>query len=66
MTPRSRGVEIIAKVAEDYRRRGYEVDVEPDGPSVPEFLGDFRPDLIARSPTEAVVVEVKIGTATSV
>ena len=45
MTPQSRAVEIIAKVAEDYRRRGYQVDVAPDGPSVPEFLGDFRPDL---------------------
>jgi hypothetical protein len=29
-------------------------------------LGDFRPDLIARSPAEAVVVEVKVGTDTSV
>ena len=66
MTPRSRGVEIIAKVAEDYRRRGYDVAVGPSGPAVPEFLGDFRPDLIARSPAEAVVVEVKVGTDTSV
>jgi hypothetical protein len=58
--------QVIAKVAEDYRRRGYDVDVGPSGPAVPEFLGDFRPDLIARSPAEAVVVEVKVGTDTSV
>jgi hypothetical protein len=56
----------IAKVAEDYRRRGYDVDVAPSGPAVPEFLGDFQPDLIARNPGEAVVVEVKVGTDTSV
>src|SRR5512132_328444 len=51
---------------EDYRRRGYDVDVAPSGRAVPEFLGDFQPDLIARNPGEAVVVEVKVGTDTSV
>ena len=62
MTPRPAETAVIAKVAEDYRRRGYEVDVRPDGPSVPDFLDDFHPDIIARSPTETVVVEVKVGT----
>jgi len=57
---------VIAKVAEDYRRRGYDVDVEPSGPSLPEFLGEFRPDLIARGPGETVVVGIKVGTRTSV
>jgi hypothetical protein len=54
------------KVAEDYRQRGYEVDVVPRAPRLPEFLGAFQPDLIARGPTESVVVEVKVGTRTSV
>jgi hypothetical protein len=58
--------QVIAKVAEDYRRRGYDVDVGPSASAIPEFLGDFRPDLIARSPAEAVVIEVKVGTDTSV
>lgn len=58
--------QVIAKVAEDYRRRGYDVDIVPTGPGLPEFLGGFQPDLIARSPAESVVVEVKVGTRTSV
>ena len=58
--------QIIAKVAEDYRRRGYEVEVEPKETSLPDFLDGYRPDLIARNSTESVVVEVKIGTRTSV
>lgn len=66
MTPQSLESEVIAKVAEDYRRRGYDVEVAPRGPGLPEFLGGFQPDLIARSAAESVVVEVKVGTRTSV
>ncbi len=66
MTPQPLESEVIAKVAQDYRRRGYDVEVEPRGPELPEFLGGFQPDLIARSPAESVVVEVKVGTRTSV
>ena len=66
MTPQSLEAQVIARVAEDYRRRGYDVDVVPRGARVPEFLGAFQPDLIARSPAESVVVEVKVGTGTSV
>jgi hypothetical protein len=57
---------VIGKVAEDYRRRGYQVEVAPSGAGLPEFLSGFRPDLIARRAGESVVVEVKIGTRTSV
>src|SRR5260370_26158272 len=66
MTAQPLELQVIAKVAEDYRRRGYEVAVEPRGPGLPEFLGDFQPDLIARGAGETVVVEVKVGTRTSV
>jgi len=66
MTSQSRESQVIAKVADEYRRRGYDVDVVPRGPGLPEFLGGFQPDLIARSPSESVVVEVKVGTRTSV
>jgi hypothetical protein len=48
MTSHAREAQVIAKVAEDYRRRGYDVDVVPQGPRLPEFLGGFQPDLIAR------------------
>ena len=66
MTTQPLESQVIAKVAEDYRRRGYDVDVVPTGPKLPEFLGGFQPDLIARSPADSVVVEVKVGTRTSV
>lgn len=66
MTPQQVKAYAIAKVAEDYRRRSYDVDVEPTGPSLPAFLEGFQPDLIARSPDDSVVVEVKVGTQSSV
>jgi hypothetical protein len=66
MTPQPIESQAIAKVAEGYRRRGYDVAIRPTGADVPEFLADYHPDLIARSPTESVVVEVKVGTRTSV
>jgi REase_AHJR-like len=66
MTLQALESQVMAKVAEDYRRRGYDVEVVPRGPGLPEFLGGFQPDLIARSPAESVVVEVKVGTRTSV
>ena len=66
MTPQQVEAQVLAKVAEDYRQRGYAVDVEPSGPTLPAFLGGFRPDLIARRPGDNVIVEVKVGTRTSV
>lgn len=56
---------IIAKMAEDYRRRGYVVAVAPRDSDLPEFLRGFQPDLMARGPAESVVVEVKLGTRAS-
>lgn len=46
-------------VAEDYRRRGYDVVEEPSLESLPDFLAGYQPDLIARRGKETVVVEVK-------
>ena len=66
MMPKTLESQIIAKVADDYRRRGYQVEVEPKEPALPKFLDGYRPDLIARNSTESVVVEVKVGTRTSV
>jgi hypothetical protein len=65
MTPPPVEAQVIAKVADDYRRRGYDVEVEPSGAALPAFLRGFHPDLIARGPGESVVVEVKVGTRTS-
>jgi len=57
--------QVVARVADDYRRRGYDVEVEPASNALPEFLRGFQPDLIARKPGESVVVEVKVGTRKS-
>lgn len=56
----------VENIASSYRERGYAVDIEPSGPSLPAFLQGFRPDLIATRPGDSVVVEVKVGTRTSV
>ncbi len=66
MTTRPIESQAIAKVAEDYRRRGYTVSIKPTGAELPDFLEGYQPDIIARSPTESVIVEVKVGTRTSV
>jgi hypothetical protein len=58
-TTRRREQRKIREVAREYRRAGYEVFVEPSGSQVPAFLGDYRPDLIAVSAHESVVIEVK-------
>jgi len=58
--------QVFSRVADDYRRRGYEVEVEPSADAVPEFLRGLHPGLIARRPGDSVVVEVKVGTKTSV
>jgi hypothetical protein len=50
---------LLASVALDYEKRGYQVKVHPGVGDVPEFLAGFEPDLIARGTSESVVVEIK-------
>jgi len=49
----------LERIADEYRSRGYDVLVEPLGPELPPFLGNHRPDLIARKGDEGLVIEVK-------
>ncbi len=49
----------IERIAEEYRSKGYDVLVEPSGPDLPSFLGDHRPDLIARRGDERLIIELK-------
>jgi Holliday junction resolvase len=49
----------IKEIAKDYKKKGYEVIVEPQQSSLPEFLKKFQVDLIARSEDDNVVIEVK-------
>ena len=48
----------LDEIAQEYRAGGYQVTLEPDQTRLPEALADFRPDLLAVSPQENVVVEV--------
>jgi hypothetical protein len=51
--------ELLQRIAEDYRRRGFEVVIEPQGNALPEFLADTTPDIIASRANEHLVIEVK-------
>ena len=47
------------RVAQKYRRLGYEVQENPEAVSLPEFMQDVRPDIVATSKLDNVVVEIK-------
>lgn len=50
---------VLSNIADDYTQRGYSVIIEPKSEDLPRFLRKYRPDLIAKKGTEAVVIEVK-------
>ena len=49
----------IKQVANEYRSKGYEVVIEPTSNDLPHFLSGYRPDIIALSDKENVVIEIK-------
>ncbi|MFB0506541.1 MAG: hypothetical protein ACETWT_07405 [Thermodesulfobacteriota bacterium] len=49
----------IEAVAREYRKKGYDVTIEPSSHELPSFLQGFRPDIIARGENEIVIIEVK-------
>ena len=49
----------LKKIAAKYRNQGYEVTVEPSAERLPPELQEFRPDLIATSANDRVIVEVR-------
>jgi uncharacterized protein YutE (UPF0331/DUF86 family) len=51
--------ERLIRLAEEYRGRGYEISFHPNPEDLPDFLKNYRPDMIARRGDEAVVIEVK-------
>lgn len=46
-------------IAEEYVQRGYKVTVLPSTSRLPKFLNKFSPDIVAESPNESVVIQVK-------
>ena len=55
----------LREVAEAYRERGYRVTIEPSASQLPAFLRPFRPDAIAESSDESVVIEIRSAKAAS-
>jgi hypothetical protein len=49
----------LFEVAREYRKRGYDVIVEPRKEQLPGFLTPFQPDILARNSQEAVIIEIK-------
>ncbi|MBW4686138.1 MAG: hypothetical protein KME40_13825 [Komarekiella atlantica HA4396-MV6] len=51
--------ERLLKLAQEYREKGYEVFFHPNLEDLPDFLNNYRPDMIVRRGEENVVIEVK-------
>ncbi len=51
----------VRSLARRYRREGYRVEFPDRGGAVPSFLDQTRPDLIAESASDNVVIQVKRG-----
>jgi transcriptional regulator with AAA-type ATPase domain len=49
----------LLEVAREYTNKGYKVAVRPRGLSLPQFLRDFEPDIVAEKQGDRVVIEVK-------
>lgn len=49
----------IKQVAKDYEKNGYTVIIEPKSSDIPNFIKNYKPDLIATSSKDNVVVEIK-------
>ena len=49
----------IQEIAQEYISKGYNVVIEPESDQLPDFLANYRPDIVARGYEETVIVEVK-------
>lgn len=49
----------VKELANEYKKKGYTVFMYPSKENIPNFLGDYQPDLIAISDKEKLVIEVK-------
>lgn len=59
MTLREMEKERVEALASEYRRKGYDVRIEPTGRELPAFLESFEPDIVATSDHGNIVIEVK-------
>lgn len=59
MTVAEMELQEIEALASEYRAKGYDVRVHPERADQPSFLLGFSPDVIALSPRDNVVIQVK-------
>jgi|KBSMisStaDraftv2_1062788.scaffolds.fasta_scaffold48151_2 Holliday junction resolvase len=59
MEPKQTELNKIRQVANDYKKNGYNVIVEPRGTDIPSFVKNYQPDIIATSDNDNVIIEVK-------
>lgn len=52
-------LDVVGVIAAEYEAKGYTVLHQPEPSALPSFLRDWRPDLVAVSQDESVVIEVK-------
>ncbi|USX27617.1 hypothetical protein NHH73_04750 [Oxalobacteraceae bacterium OTU3CINTB1] len=49
----------LRRIAEAYQRRGYTVVFEPPAESLPSFLGNYQPEILATKGSENMLIDVK-------
>ncbi len=61
MSPSQKEQERVDALADEYRRRGYAVQVQPTKDELPPFLKEFEPDIdiVATSPAEKLIAQVR-------
>lgn len=52
-------LDLLSSLRQQYEAKGFSFEVAPDPQHVPEFLGSYVPDAIARRGDEYVAIEVK-------
>jgi uncharacterized protein YutE (UPF0331/DUF86 family) len=51
----------LNEIATEYTSKGYSVNIHPNAEDRPEFLATYEVDLVAQSPKDNVVVEIRSG-----
>ena len=59
-------LQALRKLAEEYQKLGYTVVVEPSGALIPPFLGNYKPEILAKKDDEHLLVDVKLEGARDV
>ncbi len=49
----------LEEIAREYKGKGYEVVIQPELNTLPEFLANYQPDIIARRGDETVFIQIK-------